>query len=306
MLDVCLAGTGGMMPLPYRHLTALMVRHEGSQLLIDCGEGTQIALRRRGWSFKPIDYILITHFHADHISGLIGLLLSIGNSDRTEPVTIVGPRGVEKVVESLRVIAPELPCPLEFVELAAPAEHLQLGAFVITAFKLRHAITCYGYTIEIPRAGRFLADRAQALGLPVQYWNRLQKGETVEFEGETYYPDMVMGPARKGIKLTYCTDTRPCPVIAEAAAGADLFICEGMYGERGSEQKAAEHKHMTFAEAAAIAKEAGVRELWLTHYSPAMNHPEEFLDVAREIFPETVTAADGRSVTLKFEEEERP
>ena len=288
MLDVCLAGTGGMMPLPYRHLTALMVRHEGSQLLIDCGEGTQIALRRRGWSFKPIDYILITHFHADHISGLIGLLLSIGNSDRTEPVTIVGPRGVEKIVDSLRVIAPELPFPLEFVELAAPVERLQLGAYVITAFKVRHAITCYGYTIEIPRAGRFLADRAQALGLPVRYWNRLQKGETVEFEGETYFPDMVMGPARKGIKLTYCTDTRPCPAIAEAAAGADLFICEGMYGERGSEQKAAEHKHMNFAEAAAIAKEAGVKEMWLTHYSPAMNHPEEFLDVAREIFPETV------------------
>ena len=303
MLDVCLVGTGGMMPLPYRHLTALLVRHEGSQLLIDCGEGTQIALRRRGWSFKPIDYILITHFHADHISGLVGLLLSMSNSDRTEPVVIAGPRGLRKVVESLRIIAPDLPFALEFVELSEGLERMKLGAFEITAFRARHAIPCYGYSIEIPRIGRFQVEKAQALGLPVQFWNRLQKGETVDYEGETYYPEMVLGPPRKGLKVTYCTDSRPTAAIAEGAEGADLFICEGMYGERGSEQRAAEHKHMSFAEAAQLAKAAGARELWLTHFSPALNHPEEFLDVAREIFPETYVGTDGKSVTLNFEEE---
>ncbi|MBQ4424534.1 MAG: ribonuclease Z [Lachnospiraceae bacterium] len=303
MLDVCLVGTGGMMPLPYRHLTALLVRHEGSQLLIDCGEGTQIALRRRGWSFKPIDYILITHFHADHISGLVGLLLSMSNSDRTEPVVIAGPRGLRKVVESLRIIAPDLPFALEFVELSEGLERMRLGAFEITAFRARHAIPCYGYSIEIPRIGRFQVEKAQALGLPVQFWNRLQKGETVDYEGETYYPEMVLGPPRKGLKVTYCTDSRPTAAIAEGAEGADLFICEGMYGERGSEQRAAEHKHMSFAEAAQLAKAAGARELWLTHFSPALNHPEEFLDVAREIFPETYVGTDGKSVTLNFEEE---
>ena len=303
MLDVCLAGTGGMMPLPYRHLTCLMLRHEGSQLLIDCGEGTQIALRRRGWSVNPLDYILITHFHADHISGLIGLLLSMGNADRVKPVTMVGPRGLEKVVSSLRIIAPELPFDIEFMELSEPMEYLKLGAFDITAFRARHAIPCYGYSVEIPRQGRFQVEKAQALGLPVQTWNLLQKGQTVEFEGETYYPEMVLGEPRKGIKLSYCTDSRPTDNIVLGAKNADLFICEGMYGEPGSEAKAAEHKHMSFAEAAELARSANVKELWLTHFSPAMNHPEDYLHVAQEIFPNTVCGTDGMSRTLRFEEE---
>ncbi|MBP5154791.1 MAG: ribonuclease Z [Lachnospiraceae bacterium] len=303
MLDVCLAGCGGMMPLPYRFLTALMLRHEGSQLLIDCGEATQVALRRRGWSFKPIDFICITHFHADHISGLIGLLLSMGNSERTEPVTMVGPRGLERVVNSLRIVAPELPFEIRFLELSRPVEKLRLGEFELTAFRVHHAITTYGYTVEIPRAGRFQVDRALALGLPVIYWNRLQKGEEVEYEGETYYPEMVMGPPRRGIKLTYCTDTRPTQSIVDGARDADLFICEGMYGEADSEQRAAEHMHMSFAEAARLAKRAEVKELWLTHFSPALNRPEDYMDAVREIFPAARAGSDGLSVTLKFPEE---
>ena len=303
MLDICLAGTGGMMPLPYRWLTSLMLRYEGSQLLIDCGEGTQIALKKRGWSFKPIDIICITHFHADHISGLVGLLLTMGNAERTEPVTMIGPRGLEKVVNSLRIVAPELPFPIEFIEVSEPSATITVRDYVITAYKAQHAIPTYGYAVEIPRAGRFQVERAQALGLPVTYWSRLQKGETVEFEGETYYPEMVMGPPRKGLKVAYCTDSRPTRSIVEGARGADLFICEGMYGERGSEERAAEHKHMNFAEAAALAKAAEVRELWLTHFSPALNHPEEFIDVAREIFPNAKTGTDGMSLTLKFTED---
>ena len=292
-----------MMPLPYRWLTSLMLWYEGSQLLIDCGEGTQIALKKRGWSFKPIDIICITHFHADHISGLVGLLLTMGNAERTEPVTMIGPRGLEKVVNSLRIVAPELPFPIEFIEVSEPSATITVRDYVITAYKAQHAIPTYGYAVEIPRAGRFQVERAQALGLPVTYWSRLQKGETVEFEGETYYPEMVMGPPRKGLKVAYCTDSRPTRSIVEGARGADLFICEGMYGERGSEERAAEHKHMNFAEAAALAKAAEVRELWLTHFSPALNHPEEFIDVAREIFPNAKTGTDGMSLTLKFTEE---
>ena len=145
MLDICLAGTGGMMPLPYRWLTSLMLRYEGSQLLIDCGEGTQIALKKRGWSFKPIDIICITHFHADHISGLVGLLLTMGNAERTEPVTMIGPRGLEKVVNALRVVAPELPFPIEFIELSEPSATITVRDYVITAYKVHHAITTYGY-----------------------------------------------------------------------------------------------------------------------------------------------------------------
>ena len=303
MLDVCLAGTGGMMPLPYRYLTALMLRHEGSQLLIDCGEGTQIALRKRGWSFKPIDFICITHYHADHISGIVGLLLSMGNSERTEPLTMVGPRGLERVVNSLRIIAPELPFEIRFIELAGAVEKLRLGSYEVTAFRVHHAIPTYGYTVEIPRAGRFQVERAQALGLPVKTWNLLQKGEEVEYEGETYYPEMVMGPPRKGIKLTYCTDTRPTQSIVDGAREADLFICEGMYGEPDSEKRAAEHMHMCFAEAAKLAKKAEVKELWLTHFSPSLNHPEEYMEAVREVFPNALAGTDGKSVTLRFAEE---
>lgn len=304
MLDVCLLGTGGMMPLPRRYLTSLLTRCNGSSLLIDCGEGTQVALRESGWSFNPIDVILVTHFHGDHVSGIPGLLLSMGNAERTEPVTIVGPKGIERVVSSLRVIAPELPFEVKFIELTEQKESLTINDYVITAFKVRHNVVCYGYTLEIKRAGKFLAEKAKENNVPLKIWNRLQKGETLEFEGVTYTPDMILGPERKGIKLTYVTDTRPCPEIITQATGADLLICEGMYGEPGSEQRAAEHKHMNFAEAATIAKKAQVPELWLTHYSPAMAKPELYKDYVRSIFPNTKVCRDGRTTTLEFDKNE--
>ena len=155
MLDVCLLGSGGMMPLPYRWLTALMMRYNGSSVLIDCGEGTQIAVKEKGWSFKPIDVICFTHFHGDHISGLPGLLLTMGNAERTEPLTLVGPKGLERVVNALRVIAPELPFPIEFIELTKAEEELELNGYHIKAFRVNHNVTCYGYSIEIKRAGKF-------------------------------------------------------------------------------------------------------------------------------------------------------
>lgn len=303
MLDVCLLGTGGMMPLPYRWLTSLMIRCGGSHLLIDCGEGTQIAIKEKGWTFKPIDIICITHYHADHISGLPGILLTMGNAERTEPLTIIGPRGVERVVNAMRVIAPELPFPIQFIELTEAVQNISLPPYEITAFKVNHNILCYGYTVELKRAGKFQAERAKELEIPLKFWNPLQKGNVVEDQGKVYTPDMVMGPDRKGIKVTYTTDTRPVPVIAEQARGADLFICEGMYGEPDKEEKAREHKHMTFYEAACLAKEAQPREMWLTHYSPSMNYPENFIDQARKVFPNSYTAKDGRSVELRFEEE---
>ena len=209
MLDVCLLGTGGMMPLPRRWLTALMTRYNGSSLLIDCGEGTQVAIREKGWTFKPIDVICFTHYHGDHISGLPGLLLSMGNADRTEPLTLVGPKGLERVVNALRIIAPELPFELKFIEITKPEEVLELNGYHITAFKVNHNVLCYGYTLEILRKGKFSPERAREQEIPLKFWNPLQKGETVEEDGRVYTPDMVLGPQRKGIKLTYSTDTRP-------------------------------------------------------------------------------------------------
>lgn len=302
MLDVCLLGTGGMMPLPYRWLTALMVRYNGSSLLIDCGEGTQIAIKEKGWSFKPIDVICFTHFHGDHISGLPGLLLTMGNADRTEPLTLIGPKGLERVVNALRVIAPELPFAIKCIEITEPMQTFEMNGYRLKAFRVNHNVTCYGYTMEVDRAGKFDVERANASAIPQRFWGMLQKGETVEDVGNVYTPDMVLGPARKGIKLTYCTDTRPTDSIRENAAGADLFICEGMYGEKDKQKKAREYKHMTFYEAAQLAKDAGVKEMWLTHYSPSLIKPEEYMDEVRAIFPASVAAKDRRTVELVFED----
>lgn len=302
MLDVCLLGTGGMMPLPRRWLTALMCRYNGKNILIDCGEGTQVAIKEKGWTFKPIDVICITHYHADHISGLPGLLLTMGNAERTEPLTMIGPRGLTKVVNALRTIAPELPFDINFIELTEGEQTLEFEDFRIKAFRVKHNIVCYGYSIEIDRGGKFNPEAAKKLNIPIRSWGKLQKGETVEVDGVTFTPDMVVGAPRKGLKVTYTTDTRPVPVIAEAAKGADLFICEGMYGEPDKGAKAREHKHMTFKEAAKIAKEAQPKEMWLTHFSPSLVRPLEYMDTVTDIFENAKAGKDGMSVNLCFED----
>ena len=303
MLDVCLLGTGGMMPLPYRALTSLMVRCNGMNVLIDCGEGTQVSIKQQGWSVKPIDVICFTHFHADHISGLPGLLLTLGNAERREPVTMIGPKRLEKIVNALRMIAQELPFPIRFIELENDQESFEFNGMRINAYKVNHNITCYGYSLEIDRAGKFDVEKAKRLEIPMPLWSRLQKGETIRDETGIYTPDMVLGEPRKGIKLTYCTDSRPTKTIVENAKGSDLFICEGMYGEPEKEKKAKEYKHMTFYEAANMAKEAEVKELWLTHYSPSLVRPQEYEKQVREIFSNTVIPKDRRTTTLMFEEE---
>ena len=301
MLDVCLLGSGGMMPLPYRWLTSLMTRFNGSSLLIDCGEGTQIAIKEKGWSFKPIDVICFTHYHGDHISGLPGLLLTMGNADRKEPLTLIGPKGLERVVSALRVIAPELPFPIIYKEIEGAEQTFELNGYRLKAVRVNHNVLCYGYTMEIDRAGKFDVERAKEQEIPQKYWKHLQKGETIETENGILTPDMVLGPPRKGLKLTYTTDTRPTNSIRENAKDSDLFICEGMYGEKEKAAKAVEYKHMTFYEAAHLAKDAQVKEMWLTHYSPSLTRPEEYMDEVRRIFPEAKAGKDRMSRELAFE-----
>ena len=304
MLNVCLLGTGGMMPLPRRWLTSLIVRYNGSSILIDCGEGTQISMVEHDRTFKPIDVICFTHFHADHISGFPGILLAMANADRTDPVTVIGPKGLQRVVGGLRTIAPELPFELKLIELTDPEETFELCGLKITAFKVQHRMTCYGYSLEAERKGKFSVERAQAAGIPLKYWNPLQKGNTIEEDGVIYTPDMVLGPQRKGLKVTYTTDTRPVSAISDHAKGSDLFICEGMYGDPEKEPNALDHKHMMMQDAARLAAEANASELWLTHYSPSMVRPDIYLKELQKIFPNTICGKDGMNVELNFDEEE--
>ncbi|WP_352400262.1 ribonuclease Z [Anaerotignum sp.] len=301
MLDICLLGTGGMMPMPGRFLTAMLARIKGRLLLIDCGEGTQVTMKMQGWGFKAIDVICITHFHADHISGLPGLLLTIGNAGREEPLTIVGPQGLEYIVEGLRRICPELPFPLEYIEIGKETPNpINIGDFCISYCLADHMVRCYAYRIDLHRKGKFDTKKAEGLGLPKTLWGKVQKEGSVEFEGKVYTADMVLGDARAGIGVAYCTDSRPVDRLRSLIQGVQLFICEGMYGEDEKRQKAKENKHMLFSEAAQLARDGQVEELWLTHFSPSLTEPELFLEVAQNIFPNTTLGEERKSTTILF------
>lgn len=300
MLDICLLGTGGMMPLPRRHLTSLAVRFNGRTLLIDCGEGTQVAMKKAGISPYPIDAICFTHYHADHISGLPGLLLDMGNSERTEPVDLYGPKGLKRIVSGLTVITPQLPFELRFHEYSQTEETFEAAGIRVKAFHVNHNVVCYGYTMEIDRKGRFDSEAAKSLGIPVNYWHVLQQGEEVHIAEGDFVPSQVMGPERKGLKVTYTTDTRPTKTIEENAHGSDLFICEGMYGDPEKAGSARDKKHMTMQEAARLAARSEVKELWLTHYSPSMTDPKIYIKDIRGIFPQAYVCRDGRKKELDF------
>lgn len=302
MIDVCLLGTGGTMPLKSRWLSSALVRHNGKCVLFDCGEGTQIALKCANFTFKPIDVICLTHFHADHVSGLPGMLLSMGNEGRQQPVLIIGPKGARKVVSSLCTIAPGLTFDVEVAELTCPDETFYFNGFTITAFKVNHAVNCYGYRIDVARAGKFDVEKAKANNVPLSVWSQLQKEESAKYNGKTYTSDMVLGEKRKGIRFVYSTDTRPTESLYENCKEANLAILEGMYGADEKESHAKIKMHMTFAEAAEIAAKSGAQELWLTHYSPSMPNPQDYISEAQNIFPQTQLGYDGKLKTIYFPE----
>ncbi|SRR5579884_536641 len=299
MIDVYLLGEGGTWPLPGRWLSSVLLRHGGDLLLFDCGEGTQIPLRAAGWGLRAVGTVFFSHYHGDHVGGLPGLLLTLGNAERREPLDLYGPPGLAAVVAGLRVIAPHLPYDVRCHELSG-GERLAVGELVVRTLAVEHSLPCLAYTVERPRARRFEPERARALGLPVTLWNRLQRGEVVAWNGHIVQPDAVLGPPRAGVKFAFVTDTRPTVALPGFVAGAQLLVCEGMYGAEEDLPRALENRHMLFRESAAIAREGGVEALWLTHFSPALTAPAAYLPAARAIFPNTTIGATGLTTTLTF------
>lgn len=301
MLDVCLLGCSGTFPLPGRPLSALLLRLNGRLILVDCGEGTQVPMRQLGWGFRALDAILITHFHADHVGGLPGLLLTLGNAERDTPVSIYGPPGLRRIVRGLRTIAPVLPYSVRCHELGERPCISAAGASV-SWLPLEHRVPCLGYRFDVPRTRPFLPDRARALGLPVATWKRLQQGSAVRFGSRTVQPDEVLGPPRPGLSVAFITDTSPFEALAPFVAGVDLLVCEATYGDEADRPKARERGHMVIDEAADLARRAKVKRLWLTHFSAAIPDPSVYLDRARAIFPATELGHERKTISLRFED----
>ncbi len=300
MIDVALLGTGGMMPLPDRFLSSMVCRLKGRLLLIDCGEGTQVSHKMLGWGYKNIDVICLTHLHGDHITGLPGMLLTIGNSGRNEKITIIGPPNTKQYVQSLLVVAHDLPFEIEYIEVYEQTT-IKVNEYEISTFVMEHRIECLAYEIYVRRVGKFSKEKALLNKVPMEYWGKLQKGEIIEDETKTYTKDMVLGSERKGIKIFYMTDSRPVENVESFVKDADLLISEGLYADDTKIDKAKSYMHMTFTESSNIAKNGNVKELWLTHFSPSLTKPEEHLSVATDIFENTKVGYDRISKTIYFE-----
>lgn len=315
MINIALLGSGGSMPIPRRFLSSLLMNYKGRKILIDCGEGTQVSMKNMNSGFKSIDIICITHIHGDHIFGLPGLFSTIGNSDRTEPITIIGPEGIKDIMNSIIVMVPYLPYDINVIENPPPILGISFSTnglkveeveehsnedIQMSILELDHSFPCLGYSFYIVRRPKFCVQKAISNQVPKEIWSRLQNGEFIVYENRMYEPDMVLGEKRKGIKLSYITDTRPINTISDFINESDLFICEGTYGDNEDIEKAIKNKHMTFAEAAGLAYRGNVEELLLTHFSPSMDEPNLYTTNATEIFQNTKIGYDGFTKELCF------
>jgi ribonuclease Z len=307
-LEAFVLGCGGMMPLPNRHLTSILLRREGELFLFDGGEGTQVSLRRLNLRWKKISAIFISHTHADHVTGLPGLLMLSSQVDRDDPLYIYGPPKIAEYVESNRKVL-DMYINYEIVvkEIYEPGVVHAGEGFKIRAFPLRHTKTCVGYALEEDaRPGAFHPESALALGVPRgPLWSVLQGGTPVTLaDGKVVHPEDVLGAARSGRKFCYVTDTLAFPEIAKEASGSDLFVCEGMFA-RDLAESAAEKKHMTADQAASLAREAkGVKKLALIHFSPRYTDAnlKQLLKEAQAIFPETVLTRDRMVFPIEYDD----
>lgn len=307
MIDITLLGTSSMMPLPERALTSVFLSCCGHSILFDCGEGTQTAARKAGVSLMKTDIIALSHYHGDHIFGLPGLLQTMHSMGRTEPLYITGPEGLSAALRPLLSLAGTLA--FEIIPVTLPDDGFELGSLIsgfkrgakLTPFKTEHRVSSCGYCFTLSRPGKFLPEKAKALGVPETEFKTLQNGQTVFAEGKTVYPEQVLGAPRKGLKFVFSGDTSYCDTLIEAARDADLAVFDATYAEDEQVQIASEHGHMNFAQAAEAAAKANVKALWLVHYSQMIKDPCEYLQNTERIFANTVCGYDGLSVTLEFE-----
>jgi ribonuclease Z len=308
-LEAFVLGTSGMMPLPGRYLTSVLLRREGELFLFDCGEGTQVSLRKLNLKWKKISVIFITHTHADHVTGLPGLLMLSSQVERDDPLVIVGPPRTREYVEAnRRILEMYINYPIEFVHVDPKRTSVvyEGEGYRVRAHPLRHTRPCVAYTLEEDtRPGEFHPDRAVELGVPRgPLWSRLQAGETVEGQGGPVAPAQVLGPARPGRKFSFVTDTIPVSGIPQFVAGSNLLICEGMF-EHELIESARDKKHLTALQAAQIAVEADVRKMGLIHYSPRYTKRElrRLLDEAQAVFPATFLSREGQHIPIPNEDE---
>ena len=309
MIDITLLGTAALMPLPERALTAVYLKCGERAILFDCGEGIQTAIRKEKVNPMKIDLIALTHYHGDHIFGLPGLLQSLHVMERERPLYITGPAPVKDALMPVFQITGGTCFPIFLAEL--PPEGVPMQAFDpawpektrLKTFPTKHRAVSQGYSFTLDRAGRFLPEKAEELGVPVTEWGRLQKGEEI-WAGETVIrPEAVTGPPRKGLKFVFSGDTAVCPELLKNARGADLAIFEGTFGDPEHDEAAERYGHMTCGQAARAAAEAEVKKLWLAHFSQRMADPKEYLHYAEEFFPGTVLGEDGMRTTLHFEKD---
>lgn len=304
-MEAFILGSGGMMPLPYRHLTSVLLRREGNLFLFDCGEGTQVSLRRLNLKWKKIDAIFISHTHADHVTGLPGILMLSSQVDRTEPLYIYGPPKIKEYVETSRkVLDMYINYPIVVEEIKAPCVVHSGKDFYIRAFPLEHTKTCVGYALEeLDRPGEFNPQKAQELGVPCgPLWAQLQQGFEVQAaDGTTVKPEQVLGPKRSGRKFSFVTDTLYKPDIATEVKGSDLLICEGMFEDELIDQ-AKEKKHMIASQAASIARDAEVRRMCMIHYSPRYTDREleKLLEQARAVWPNAELSRDRMNIEIPY------
>ncbi|MDR0388134.1 MAG: ribonuclease Z [Treponema sp.] len=304
-LEAFILGCGGMMPLPNRFLTSVLLRREGELFLFDGGEGTQVSLRRLNLRWKKITAIFVSHTHADHVTGIPGLLMLSSQVDRDDPLYIFGPPRLAEYIEtSRRVLDMYINYEIVVKEITGPGIVYRGEGFHVRAFPLRHTKPCLGYTMEEEmRPGEFHPERAEALGVPRgPLWAKLQGGEVVQAAGgRDVRPEEVLGPARLGRKFSFVTDTLAFPEIAGDVVESDLLVCEGMF-ERALEESAREKKHMTAEQAARIALAARVKKLALIHYSPRYTEFDlkRLLEESRAIFPATVLSRDRAVFPIEY------